>query len=129
MTKEEMNNYLQSIGGLINGHNTEMPLIINSNFFQCNEGWYPLLKELIDTLITAGWNKETCQVKEKFGGLRFYINNCSDTMYDIIHEAEDKSYTICEITGKPGVLRTDIGWYLTLCDEEYIKIKTKKQLQ
>jgi hypothetical protein len=30
------------------------------------------------------------------------------------------------MTGLPGQLRTDIGWYRTLSDEEYEKIKKQK---
>ena len=49
------------------------------------------------------------QIKEKFGGLRFYS---TVGMGDI----EDQSYFICEECGKPGTLR-DTGWWKTLCDE------------
>lgn len=36
----------------------------------------------------------------------------------------DKDYlALCEVTGKPGKLREDLGWIRTLCDEEYNKIK------
>lgn len=125
MTREEMNQYLESIGGLENGFCTDRPPIKDANFFDINEGWYPLVKELIDDLINLGWDKQTCQVKEKFGGLRFYINAGSDEIYKRITKAENDSYQTCEITGKPGKLRNDIGWYLTLCDEEYEKRKNK----
>jgi hypothetical protein len=74
-----------------------------------------------------GWDKQVTQVKEKFGGLRFYINEGTDEIFKRISEAENKSYEICEVTGEPGTLRTDIGWYRTLCDEEYEKIKNKKE--
>lgn len=56
------------------------------------------------------------QVKEKLGGLRFYLSMGSDEMYDLCHEAENKSYEICETCGEPGVLR-DSGWIITACDE------------
>ena len=36
-----------------------------------------------------------------------------------------ESAIICEATGKPGKLRNDLGWWRTLCDEEYDKIKNK----
>lgn len=123
MSKEELDEYLVSIGGLINGYYTDRKPIIDSYFFSVGSGWYGLIKELIVDLIKLGWNKEICQVKEKYGGLRWYINGGSDEIYKRINEAETKSYTICEVTGKPGELRTDIGWYRTLCDEEYGKVK------
>jgi len=127
MNKEQLNNYLESIGGLENGFYSDRPPIKNTNYFDINEGWYLLVKELIDDLIKLGWNKQVCQVKEKFGGLRFYINEGNDEIYKRITQAENDSYKICEITGKPGELRTDIGWYLTLCDEEYEKRKKRNE--
>ena len=127
MEKKEMNEFLESIGGLENGFMTNKPPIVDSNFFDIDLGWYPLVKELIEDLINLGWNKQTCQVKEKFGGLRFYINEGSDEIYKRITKAENDSYEICEVTGKPGKLRNDIGWYRTLCDEEYLKIKNKHE--
>jgi hypothetical protein len=126
MKEEEMNEYLKSIGGLENGYYSDRPNIVDHYFFNVNSGWYPIIKELIDDLIQLGWNKQICQVKEKFGGLRFYINEGSDEIFKRIIKAENDSYGICEVTGKPGELRTDIGWYKTLCDDEYIKRKEKK---
>lgn len=125
MLKEEMNQFLESIGGLENGFYTDEPPIKDVNFFDINEGWYPLVKELIEDLINLNWDKQICQVKEKFGGLRFYINGGSDDIFKRITKAENDSYKICEITGKPGKLRTDLGWYVTLCDEEYEKRKNR----
>ena len=125
MTNEQMNEFLVSIGGLENGFYTDREPIKNCNFFDVNNGWFELIKELIEDLISLGWDKQTCQVKEKFGGLRFYINGGSDEIFNKITEAERKSYEICEETGKPGKLRTDLGWHRTLCDEEYEKFKNK----
>ena len=114
-----MDQFLESIGGLKNGFYKDRPPIKNSHFFNCDKGWYPILKELIDDLIQLGWDKETCQVKEKFGGLRFYINEGSDEIYKRIVESENISYKTCETCGENGELRTDIGWYLILCDNHY----------
>jgi hypothetical protein len=125
MSEEQMNEFLESIGGLKNGFYTDRPPIMVANFFDISEGWYPLVKELIEDLINLGWDKEVCQVKEKFGGLRFYINGGGDEIYKRITKAENDSYEVCEITGKTGKLRNDIGWYLTLCDEEYEKRKNR----
>lgn len=119
MSEKEMNEFLESIGGLQNGFYPDRGPIINSNFFHVGDGWYPLIKELIEDLINLGWDKQTCQVKEKFGGLRFYINTGSDEIYHRISKAEKDSYEICEKCGEKGQLRTDIGWYRTLCDEHY----------
>ena len=123
MNKEQMDEFLQSIGGLKNGMYNDQPPITDSDFFEVELGWFPLIKDLITDLIELGWNKEVCQVKEKFGGLRFYINDGSDEVFNRIHKAEKESLTICEITGKVGELRTNIPWFRTLTDEEYFKIK------
>ena len=119
MTREEMNDYLESIGGLENGMYSNKPKITSCDFFDVQVGWYPLIKNLIDELITLGWDKKVTQVKEKFGGLRFYINGGSDEIYDKITEAEKLSHETCELCGKKGELRTKIRWFTTLCDEHY----------
>lgn len=119
MTREEMNDYLESIGGLENGMYSNKPKITSSDFFDVQVGWYPLIKNLIDELITLGWDKQVTQVKEKFGGLRFYINGGSDEIYNKITEAEKLSHETCELCGKKGELRTKIRWFTTLCDEHY----------
>ena len=100
--------------------------IVDSDFFAVREGWFPLIKDLIVDLIALGWDKQVCQVKEKFGGLRFYINDGTDEIFDRINKAEDESYKTCEITGTPGKLRTDIKWYRTLSDEQYEYFKSNR---
>jgi hypothetical protein len=123
LTDKELNEYLISIGGLTNvftGNN-----ITDSDFFQVSLGWNLIIKNLIQDLIKLGWNKEVIQVKEKFGGLRFYINEGTDEIHQRIGQAELESMKTCEITGKLGKIRTDIGWHRTLCDEEYERIISK----
>jgi len=123
LTDNELNEYLISIGGLTNvftGNN-----ITDPDFFVVGSGWNLIIKNLIQDLIRLGWNKEVIQVKEKFGGLRFYINEGTDEIHQRIGQAELESMKTCEITGRPGKLRTDIGWYRTLCDEEYDRIISK----
>jgi hypothetical protein len=119
MTKEEMNDYLELIGGLENGMYSNKLKITSCDFFDVQVGWYPLIKNLIDELIKLGWDKQVTQVKEKFGGLRFYINGGSDEIYNKISEAEKLSYETCELCGNKGELRTKIRWFTTLCDEHY----------
>jgi hypothetical protein len=127
MTKEEMNKFLESIGGLENGFFTGRPPIIDSGFFSVGLGWYPIIKDLIEDLIKLGWDKQLCQAKEKFGGLRFYINSGSDEIHKRIQLAENQSYETCEICGEEGELRTNIGWYTTLCNKHYEEHKSNIQ--
>ncbi len=116
MTKEEMNAFLESIGGLENGYYTDRPPIKSAGFFSVGPGWYGIIKRLIVDLIELGWDKQICQVKEKFGGLRFYINSGSEEIWQRIQLAESASYITCEKCGELGELRGG-GWIQTLCDE------------
>ena len=55
------------------------------------------------------------QVKEKFGGLRFYVQAATKEHYNYISFAESMSYRTCESCGADGKTYTD-GWHTTLCD-------------
>ena len=55
------------------------------------------------------------QVKEKFGGLRFYVQAATKEHYNYISFAESMSYRTCESCGADGKTYTD-GWHRTLCD-------------
>lgn len=123
MNDNEMNLFLTEIGGL--KHYFSGTKIISLKGFGIGNGWYGLIKETIEKLIANGWNREILDIKEKFGGLRFYINDGNEKLFKIIENSENKSYRICEITGKKGKLRKDITWIKTLCDEEYEKITNK----
>lgn len=83
-------------------------------YISCMDGWYDLIDELSSKLEPLG--VVAMQVKEKFGGLRFYIGPGTDEAFDLIEEAERKSVHICEKCGQPGEQR-NTGWVKTLCDE------------
>jgi len=111
----EFNIFLESIGGLENGFYTDREPIKDSGFFSIGNGWLGIVKSLIEDLIQLGWDKQICQVKEKFGGLRFYINSGSDEIHKRIIEAERKSHEVCEKCGEPGKSISG-GWIFTLCE-------------
>ena len=56
------------------------------------------------------------QVKEKFGGLRFYVDRASEKHYNYITFAENMSYRTCEECGNAGT-HYSFGWHQTLCDK------------
>lgn len=117
MNKEQMNEYLKGMGGLINGYKSDAAPIEDSFFFSIGDGWLQLVHDLIEEAIAAGWDKQICQVKEKFGGLRFYTNAASKEVYDVINKYEKKSFETCETCGEHGTLRkTERGWFFTGCD-------------
>jgi hypothetical protein len=81
-------------------------------------GWIPLLDRLAADLVALGWDRRLLQVKEKYGGLRFYIADSSSEMEARISQAEQESEQICESCGAPGGARRDTsGWIRTRCDD------------
>lgn len=78
-------------------------------------GWRPLVKRLVEDLFTLGWDGSLHQIKEKFGGLRFYVGAETEEMWRRIGEAEKESERTCENCGEPGTLGPGRGWWRTLC--------------
>lgn len=117
ITTEEFEEYLISIGGLINGWYPDRDPIVSRGFFELNNGWLELVKNCIEELITVGWNKEILQVKEKFAGLRFYINEGNYDIFSIIEKYEELASNTCEICGTTeNVAVRGGGWLVALCD-------------
>ena len=103
--------------------------------FEHGDGWYNLLDTACSNIQHhidwkrkaepfAGMSDEefdeihqpvAAQVKEKFGGLRFYVDNCDDYVQGVVAMAESMSYRICEVCGNVGTRRGG-GWIKTLCD-------------
>lgn len=94
------------------------------DWFECDAGWRPLIDELHANLKRLAPDYMLSQVKEKFGCLRYYafpgeVNEPTATaFYDLIREAEAKSFEVCERCGQPGKLSRrgkQGGWYKTFC--------------
>jgi len=86
----------------------------------CPKGWLPLVEGLIQDLIAAGWDKDCQQVKEKFGGLRFYIGEGNPQVRELIARAESESLNTCQECGTPGTRRSSKGWIYTACDAHVV---------
>lgn len=87
--------------------------------FECGDGWFPLIDRLAAKITALDEKREptvAVQVKQKFGGLRFYIDCGYDDVQAVIDEAEKESYKTCEACGKPGEPNST-GWIMTLCPE------------
>lgn len=70
----------------------------------CDNGWYQILLNLMTALDRIGWDGKICQIKEKFGGLRFYVDHYGDpditwAVETLIEEAERESFHTCEHCG------------------------------
>ncbi len=90
--------------------------------FQCEDGWFQLLDDLCDKLqrrtdVDGDPQLEALQVKEKFGGLRFYVSSATDEQRALIQSAESLSNRTCEECGADGKLDRTGGWFSTRCRE------------
>jgi hypothetical protein len=95
---------------------------------ETGDGWFDLINDLCESIMIMCPDSPPVveQVKEKFGGLRFYINKGSNEVFNVIHYAENKSYTICETCGKQGKLRNGV-WFRTECNDCNNKRKLDEQ--
>jgi hypothetical protein len=82
------------------------------------KGWFKIIADLCKSFLKFGDEVVAEQVKEKFGGLRFYINPVQKEhekeIYELIAKAEELSINTCETCGEPGEQRGK-GWVRTLC--------------
>jgi len=87
----------------------------------CSDGWLGLIDKLCSKIQKHIDKKkleqvEAIQVKEKFGGLRFYVTNATEEICKFIYEAETESLVTCEWCGsKKDVKQTRKGYIQTLC--------------
>lgn len=80
-------------------------------------GWSDIVRPLVERCNDEG--VRIVQVKEKFGGLRFYVDSAprGSGLFDAIRKAEAKSFETCEECGKPGKQVSVRGWQRTRCEE------------
>jgi hypothetical protein len=93
--------------------------------FAVGPGWWLILESLCSNIQShIDWKEKQGQaipqvvieqIKEKFGGLRFYHQGGDDTTNGMITMAETWASVSCEECGAPGK-RTSGGWIKTLCD-------------
>lgn len=94
--------------------------------YECKEGWIALIEDA-KTLVAKynlshpndEYKLEFIQIKEKWGGLRLYLNYYVPEIADKIHELEEKSYNICENCGTMENVDTKWthGHVMTLCNK------------
>lgn len=75
---------------------------------------YPAGLRGLETLVVGEVTRVTT-VKEKFGGLRIYVDHADPKTFDVIDEMENESLRTCEECGEAGETGGD-GWIKTLCD-------------
>ena len=96
--------------------------------FCCGEGWWPILEKLCSNIQShIDWkNKKSevvpqvtvAQIKEKFGGLRFYYDGGDDEIRGMVRMAEAWAGNTCEDCGAPATKQTT-GWIKNVCDKHF----------
>lgn len=104
------------------------PEILSKIYIACGDGWYHILDTLCATIqnhvknvnrnAKDSENLFTChasQIKEKFGGLRFYIDSGDSYIWGAIDMAEYLSEITCEVCGSNEHIGKTEGWITTMC--------------
>ena len=101
---------------------------------ECAAGWWPIITSLCANIQShVDWKKDDCpqvvvaQIKEKFGGLRFYYDGGDEYVSGLVTMAAGWASHACEECGASGVLRHG-GWLKTLCDTHHNLRESRKQL-
>ncbi len=106
----------------------EFPILYQKRVgFSFSDGWFDIIYRLSQKIeeeimkMKPEEMEETYvrQAKEKFGTLRFYMNNSTQKIEDLILEAEKESEVICEDCGskegKLGISKINNFWKRTQC--------------
>ena len=107
--------------------------------FAVGEGWWPIIESLCANIQshTDWWNKNretrpvveqvvVAQIKEKFGGLRFYYEGGDDKIQGMVRMAEAWADAVCEDCGAPATKKTT-GWIRNVCDKHFEEYEAKRK--
>jgi hypothetical protein len=127
------------------------PLMFSRPFggFAIGPGWWPIIESLCANIQShIDWRNRqreellkdnpynhpipehveqvvVAQIKEKFGGLRFYYQGGDDIIAGMVRMAEAWADRSCEDCGNPGKQRGG-GWVRTLCDDHEAEYQARK---
>lgn len=104
--------------------------------FAVGEGWWPIIEKLCGRIQHhIDWKNKKSevvpqvtvnQIKEKFGGLRFYYSGGDDEISGMVSMAEAWADSSCEECGAPGESRNS-GWIKTLCDRHELERQERRK--
>jgi hypothetical protein len=114
MTEEEMQEYFPKV----------FPKMYVGDYggICCDVGWFNIINMLSRNIQHyLDWKSDVTQVtveqvKEKFGGLRFYYSGGDDYIRGMVAMAEAMAEVTCEKCGNPGELRSKHTWLSTMCN-------------
>lgn len=82
------------------------------------KGWWPIIEEAHNQIVGLYPDYKVLQIKQKFGGLRYYCSVDGDEdVRRIIRAAELLCEKTCEICGKLGSLQKDGYYYYVACED------------
>ena len=88
-----------------------------------DEGWYQLVIDCDKELTAIDPYYRIFQIKEKFGGLRYYFHpsqsDTSKAMSEVVSKYEAIAARTCEATGGSGVLMESAGGRRKTLNSEY----------
>jgi hypothetical protein len=67
-----------------------------------------------------------CQIKQKFGELTVYADFGNDAIYNLLRAVRERSRTICEVCGRPGVMRP-FDYVQILCKKHALEYAKKNR--
>lgn len=126
MTEQKYDNFAKQM-------EEKFPLMLGNKYggFAIGQGWWPIVESLCSNIQSyVDWKNEqkqkfnrgdgcpqvvVVQIKEKFGGLRFYYEGGDEQVSGMVRMAEAWAAHSCEECGNVGK-RTQGGWVRTLCD-------------
>ncbi len=112
MSPEKTQRLFDAFPHLYRGHHKPVQQSLMSFGFECGDGWFELLWRLSEAIEkeaarsgideqSESWPEAT-QVKQKGGGLRFYLEHATPTMMPLIEEAEKAAEWTCQECGADG---------------------------
>lgn len=94
------------------------------------EGWWPIIEELCSSIQGhINWRNKfgpsvpqvtVDQIKEKFGGLRFYYEGGDEQVRGMVSMAESWASKTCEMCGAPATKQTT-GWIKNVCNVHFVE--------
>ena len=121
----------------MNRMETKYPEMFSAPYggFAISEGWWIIIEQLCANIQHhLNWkNKESevvpqvvvHQIKEKFGGLRFYYGGGDDEISGMVRMAESWASIACEECGGIASRRSG-GWIRTLCDKHEAEYQARR---
>lgn len=83
---------------------------------ECDDGWLSIIEETLQVLDSFEEpDLAVVQIKEKFGGLRIYLEGATEQHWDICEMAEIRSLETCEGCGGAGRIFRNFGWIYNRC--------------